>query len=318
MDRLTELSVFIAAVEDGSLAAAGRRVGMTPAMAGKYVAALEAELGIRLLHRNTRKLSLTDVGRTYFERSKRILEEMEEADREARNLHGEPRGTLRVTAPMTFGALHLGAPIAKFVSAYPQASIEMTLDDCYFDLVESGLEMAIRIGRLTDSSLIARRIAPCHMVACASPAYLERRGYPQSPADLAAFDLLAYSMSRSPGSWTFTDASGRVSSAHGTPRLRTNNVQLLQAAALNDGGIAYGPSFVFGSYLETGALRQVLPIYKTSTLDIHVVYPSTRQVTAKVRRFVELLESTFGARPPWDNWMRGREGQPVDGRLVST
>lgn len=307
MDRLTELSVFIAAVEDGSLAAGGRRLGMTPAMAGKYVAALEAELGIRLLHRNTRKLSLTDVGRTYFERSKRILEQMEEADSEARNLHGEPRGTLRVTAPMTFGALHLGAPIAKFVSAYPQASVEMTLDDCYFDLVESGFEMAIRIGRLTDSSLIARRIAPCRMVACASPAYLERKGYPQSPADLAAFDLLAYNMSRSPGSWTFTDRDGQVSSLRGTPRLLANNVQLLLAGALSDGGIAFGPSFVFGSYLETGALRQVLPLYKTSTLDIHVVYPSTRHVTAKVRRFIDVLESAFGENPPWDDWLRNRE-----------
>ena len=307
MDRLTQLTLFIAAVEDGSLAAAGRRVGMTPAMAGKYVATLEAELGIRLLHRNTRKLSLTDIGRSYFERCKRILEEMEEADREARNLHGEPRGTLRVTAPMTFGALHLGAPIAKFVSAYPQASVEMTLDDRYFDLVDSGFEMAIRIGRLADSSLIARRIAPCRMVACASTAYLERKGYPQSPADLAAFDLLAFNMSRSPGSWTFTDTVGRLSSSRGTPRLWANNVQLLLAVALNDGGIAFGPSFVFGSYLETGALRLVLPLYKTSTLDIHVVYPSSRHVTAKVRRFVDLLELAFGEKPPWDNWLQNRE-----------
>ena len=307
MNRLTQLALFTAAIEDGSLAAAGRRLGMTPAMAGKYVAALEVELGVRLLHRSTRSLSLTDVGRTYFERSKRVLEQMEEADREARNLHGEPRGTLRITAPMTFGALHLGAPVAKFVSSYPEASVEMTLDDRYIDLRESGFEMAVRIGRLADSNLIARQIAPCHMVACASPAYLEKKGHPRSPTDLGAFDLLTYSMSRSPGSWTFTDAAGRVSTPRGTPRLRTNNVQLLQAAALNDGGIAYGPSFVFGSYLETGALRQVLPAYKTSTLPIYVIYPSTRQVTAKVRRFVELLESGFGAEPPWDNWMRGRK-----------
>ena len=307
MNRLTQLALFTAAIEDGSLAAAGRRLGMTPAMAGKYVAALEVELGVRLLHRSTRSLSLTDVGRTYFERSKRVLEQMEEADREARNLHGEPRGTLRITAPMTFGALHLGAPVAKFVSSYPEASVEMTLDDRYIDLRESGFEMAVRIGRLADSNLIARQIAPCHMVACASPAYLEKKGHPRSPTDLGAFDLLTYSMSRSPGSWTFTDAAGRVSTPRGTPRLRTNNVQLLQAAALNDGGIAYGPSFVFGSYLETGALRQVLPAYKTSTLPIYVIYPSTRQVTAKVRRFVDLLESGFGAEPPWDNWMRGRK-----------
>ena len=276
-------------------------------MTGKYAPAWKVELGVRLLHWTTPELSLSVVWRTYFERSKRVLKEMEEADREARNLHGEPRGTLRVTAPMTFGALHLGEPIARFVSAYPQASVEMTLDDSYFDLVESGFEMAIRIGRLADSSLIARRIAPCRMVACASPAYLERKGYPQSPADLAAFDLLAYNMSRSPGSWTFTDRDGQVSSLLGTPRLRANNVQLLLAGALNDAGIAFGPSFVFGSYLETGALRQVLPLYKTSALDIHVVYPSTRHVTAKVRRFIDVLESAFGEEPPWDNWLRSRE-----------
>lgn len=310
MDRLTQLTLFVAAVQDGSLAAAGRRTGVTPAMAGKYVAALEEELGIRLLHRSTRQLSLTDVGRTYFERCKRILGEMEEADREARNLHGEPRGVLRVTAPTTFGALHLGAPIAKFVLGYPQASVEMTLDDRYFDLVDSGFEMAIRIGSLSDSSLIARRIAPCRMVACASPAYLERKGIPQSPADLVGFDLLAFNMSTSPGSWTFADRAGEVSTSQGTPRLWSNNVQLLLAGALNDVGIAFGPSFVFGSYLETGALRQVLPLYKTSTLDIHVIYPSSRYITAKVRRFTELLESAFGEKPPWDNWMLNREEAP--------
>ena len=305
MDRLTSLAIFVAAIEEGSLAGAGRRFGLSPAMAGKHVGALEEDLGVRLLHRTTRKLSLTEAGRTYLERGRHILEAMEEADQEARDLQDEPRGTLRVTAPTTFGALHMGAPIAGFIARYPGISVEMQMEDRYVDIVEAGFEVAIRIGILADSSLIARKIAQCRMVACGSPAYFERHGFPETPDDLAARDRLAYSLPTSPGDWTFTDRDGRAHRVEGVTRLRSNNVQMLLAAALADGGIAYGPSFVFGPYLETGALKRVLPSYQTATLTIQAVYPSSRLVPVKVRRFVETLEAAFGDLPPWDRWTVG-------------
>jgi DNA-binding transcriptional LysR family regulator len=183
MDRLTGMGVFVAAVDEGSFAAAARRFGLSAAMAGKYVSAIEAELNARLLQR-TRRLSLTDVGQVYYERCKRILEAYGEANREASDAHGTARGVLRIAAPVTFGAMHLGEVLAKYLEEHPHVNIEVSLSDRYVDLLEAGVDLAVRIGRLPDSGLVARRLAPCRMVICASPDYLKRHGTPRGPDDL--------------------------------------------------------------------------------------------------------------------------------------
>lgn len=302
MDRITSIGVFTTAVDEGSLAAAARRCGMTPAMAGRHLDALESELKSQLLHRTTRRLQLTDVGRAYYQRCRRILEEFDEARREATELQAAPRGTLRIAAPVSFGALHLGAPIAHYVRDYPGVRVEMVLNDRSIDLVQEGIDVAIRIGQLPDSALIARSIGPCRMVVCAAPAYIKRHGAPTTPEELRKHARLAFSESLTPGAWTLVDSRGRSHVIDGACQLLANNMELLLAAALEGVGIVYGPSFVFGPSLQNGSLVQVLSRYRTVDPAIHTVVPSSRYLASKVRHLIDRLAADFGDDPPWDQW----------------
>lgn len=305
MDRLTSMRVFSAAVDEGSLAAAARRLDLSPAMAGRYLDSLEQELQVRLLQRTTRRLHLTEAGQLYYQRCRRILEELDEAQREVGEIGSGPRGTLRMAAPVSFGSMYLGGPVARYMQAHPNVRVVMDLDDRYLDLVQKGIDLAIRIGRLADSSLIARRLAPCHMVACASLEYLARHGTPRTPEDLAGHRRLAFSESESPGDWTFIDAQGLHRPVAGPAHLVSNNVQLLTAAALAGAGVVYGPTFVFGEHLDKGAVRRLLPDFTTTDLGVHAVYLSTRHLPSKVRLLIDQLAKEFGDDPPWDAWMAG-------------
>jgi DNA-binding transcriptional LysR family regulator len=301
MDRFTCIEVFVAAVDEGSLAAAARRFGLSAAMAGKYVSALESELNARLLQRTTRRLSLTDVGHVYYDRCKRILEAFDDANREAGDSQRIAHGVLRVAAPVTFGAMHLGAVVAQFMEAHPQVSVDVLLDDGYADLLDTGVDAAIRIGQLRDSSLVARRIASCGMTVCAAPSWIKRHGTPRTPADLRDAPRLAFSAAVSAGDWTLTDAKGRAHVIGGPCRLSANNMQMLLAAALEGAGIAYGPTFVFGAHLARGDLVALLPSYRATELTIQAVYPSARHVPLKVRLFIDHLIAAFGDTPPWEH-----------------
>ncbi|MFM0247948.1 LysR family transcriptional regulator [Paraburkholderia sediminicola] len=301
MDRLTGMGVFVAAVDEGSFAAAARRFGLSAAMAGKYVSAIEAELNARLLQRTTRRLSLTDVGQVYYERCKRILEAYGEANREASDAHGTARGVLRIAAPVTFGAMHLGEVLAKYLEEHPHVNIEVSLSDRYADLLETGVDLAVRIGRLPDSGLVARRLAPCRMVICASPDYLKRHGTPRGPDDLRQAPRLTFSEAVSVGDWTLVDAKLRAHVISGPCRMAANNTQMLLAAALAGAGIVYGPTFVFGEQIARGKLVALLPEYHTSELTIQAVYPSARHMPLKVRHLLDYLVAAFGDEPPWDH-----------------
>ncbi|MGF6851353.1 LysR substrate-binding domain-containing protein [Paraburkholderia sp. CI3] len=300
MDRLTSLGVFVAAVEGGSFAAAARRFGLSAAMAGKHVSAIEAELNARLFQRTTRRLSLTDTGQTYYERCKQILEAFDEANREASALQGTARGVLRVAAPVTFGAMHLGEVVAHYLEDHPNVNVEVLLGDRYVDLLNVGVDLAIRIGRLQDPALVTRRLAPCRMVVCASPAYLERHGTPRKPGDLLRAQRLAFSEAVSAGDWTLLDAKNRAHVIDGPCRMAANNTQMLLAAALAGAGIVYGPTFVFGEPLRRGELVALLPAYRATELAVQAVYPSARRIPLKVRLFVDYLAEAFGDEPPWD------------------
>jgi len=300
MDRLTSLGIFVSAVEEGSFAAAARRFGLSAAMAGKHVSALEAELNARLLQRTTRHLSLTNTGQTYYERCKRILEAFDEARREASDSQGTARGVLRVAAPVTFGAMHLGEVVARYLEDHPHVNVEVVLGDRYVDLIDAGVDVAIRIGRLEDPGLVTRRLAPCRMVVCASPAYLKRHGKPRKPVDLQHAQRLAFSEAVSAGDWTLLDARNRAHVIDGPCRMAANNTQMLLAAALAGAGIAYGPTFVFGEHLRRGELVALLPAYRAADLAIQAIYPSARRIPLKVRRFVDYLAETFGDEPSWD------------------
>jgi DNA-binding transcriptional LysR family regulator len=300
MDRLTSIGVFVAAIDEGSLVAAGRRFGLSASMAGKYLGALEGELNVRLIQRSTRSLSATDAGRAYYVRCKRILEEFEEANHEASDAGATPRGLLRIAAPVTFGAMHLGDVLARFLDTHPHVTTEVVLDDRYADLHAAGIDVAIRIGRLPDSELMARRLAPCRMVLCASPGFVAQHGMPRVPEDLRAAPRLAFSEVVTAGGWSVTDAQQRSRPIDGPLRMQANNMQMLLSAALAGLGIAYGPTFVFGRHLASGELLRLLPGFAAAELTVHAVYPTARYVPAKVRQFIDFIAADFAGDPPWD------------------
>ena len=302
MDRLTSIAVFVAAIEEGSIAAAGRRLELSSVMAGRYLSSLEDSLSARLIQRTTRRIALTDTGIRYFARCKRILDELEEANQEAAATQSTPRGTLRLSAPVTFGAAYLGPIAAEFMAEYAGVRIEVQLQDRFVDLVEEGIDIAIRIGRLVDSDLVAWPIGSCSLIACAAPDYLARRGDPQSPGDLMAHERIGYMGTVSTIPWSFEEDGG-VMSISEPCRFVANNAQMIAEAALAGCGIAYGPSFAFAKYLEQEKLVQVLPSTRSPTLPIHAVTPTARHVPQKVRAFRDRLSNAFsGSNAPWERW----------------
>ena len=272
---MVSMAVFVAAVDEGSLVSAARRFGLSPSMAGKHVSAIEEQLNVRLLQRSTRMLKLTDVGRAYYLRCKRLLEEYEDANREARDAQQTVRGVLRVTAPTTFGAMHLGSVIASYLDAYPDVSVETTLSDRYIDLLADGVDVAIRIGRLTDSDLVARRLAPCRMVFCAAPSFLVRHGVPKTVEHLRRAPRLAFSEAVSAGDWMLTDPDGNTHLIDGPVRRRE---QYADAVGRGIGGGWRGvwTKLRFRGFIASGSLDVLMSDHKTSELAIHAVCPTKR------------------------------------------
>ncbi|MBU9815609.1 LysR family transcriptional regulator [Rahnella sp. C60] len=293
------MQIFIAAVDEGSFAAAARRFKLSAAMAGKHVSAIESDLNVRLLQRSTRRLSLTDAGERYYERCKVILEVLEDANREASDVQKTPKGLLRVAAPVAFGAMHLGRIVSRYLEQFPEVSLDVVLEDKYADLLENRIDVAIRVGRLEDPTLVTRRLAPCRMVLCASPEYLKKHGTPETPDDLSRAPRLAFSQAVSAGDWTIYDAQGRPHSIEGPCRMTANNIQLLLESVLAGTGIAYGPNFVFGEHIKQGKLIKLLPAYRTTELTIQAVYPSAIRIPFKVRSFVDFIAKALGDTPLW-------------------
>lgn len=299
MSRLDEMEVFAEVVETGGFTAAARRLSLSKSAVSKQVTRLEDRLGVRLLNRTTRRLSLTEAGATFYAGCRRVLEEAETAERAVSDLSTAPRGILKLNAPMSFGFLHLSDAIPAFHARYPQIAIEAMMNDRFVDLIDEGYDVAVRIGDLRDSSLVARRIAPCRNVLCASPAYLDRRGRPQHPDDLAKHDCLLYDNPANPREWTLIGPRGRVAVAVAGP-LSANNGDLLCTAALGGMGVAKLPTFIVGPYLRDGRLEIVLPDCPVPEQGIHAVYPHSRNLSLKVRVFVDFLAQRFGPEPYWD------------------
>jgi DNA-binding transcriptional LysR family regulator len=289
VDRLTSMSIFVAAVEEGSLIEAARRHGLSDSMAGKHLAAIEAGLNVRLMQRSTRNLVLTEAGRAYYTRCKRILEEYEEAKREASDVQEIVQGVLRIAAPMTFGVMQLSDVIASFIERHPGVTVEIMLDDRYVDLIAQGIDVAVRIGRLRDSDLVARRLAPCRMMLCASRGLLDQTGPLETVEQLRRIPRLTFSGAVSAGDWTVIDSKGDSHVIDGPIRMTANNMQMLLAAVLRGSGIAYGPSFAFQAHVAGGDLVALLPDHQMSDLAIHAVYPTHRHVSLKLRSFVDHL-----------------------------
>ena len=296
MDRFENLRVFSAVIEAGGFTAAAKRLGLSRAATSRHVQQLEERLGARLLHRTTRRVSVTAAGRAFYEQCRRILGELEEAEHSASELHNEPRGELRVVAPTNFGLAEIGTAVADFVAAFPRLRINLTMSDRLNDPIEGGYDIAISVDmpRGVSSSLVARKLNTTRRILCAAPDYLTQRGRPQIPEDLAGHDCLSYSYIAVPDEWHLIGAGGeRVVKVNGP--IVTSHRHVLRTAAVRGLGIAYGPIDFFREDLGAGRLVRVLGDYQLPEATIYAVYPVSRRLSAKVKVFNDFMTRFFTA-----------------------
>jgi DNA-binding transcriptional LysR family regulator len=300
MDRLRALEVFVEVVRKNGFARAADALETSPANVTRYVRDLESHLGTRLLNRSSQKMSLTESGETLFERAKAILDEVAEVELIASSATMQPRGLLRINAPLSFGILHLAPLWPQFLQRYPEVELDIALVDRVVDIVEEGYDLAIRISRTGSISYAARKLATSHNIVCASPAYLRKNGSPKIPSDLIDHTCIGYSYAATADEWNFTDENGQANPVKVSCVMHTNNGDTARAAALAGLGIIWQPSFLIGADLRDGRLVPLLPGYRLPDIDVLAVYPSRRHLSAKVRVMVDFLADAFKETPPWD------------------
>lgn len=297
MDKLSQMQMLVAVVEHGSFVKAADALAVSKAAVSRHLSQLEARLGVRLLHRTTRRLSLTEEGEVFYARCKSLLAEVDEAEAEISERGGEAVGLLRINAPLTFGILHLAELWGAFKALHPRVSLDVTLANRMVDLVEEGYDLAVRIGELPSTSLIGRRLATTRLVLCASPRYLAHAGTPGHPDDLADHEILAYSYFDSGDDWPFEGPAGEVR-VRVRPTMRTNNGDTCRVGALLHQGIVLQPSFLVGLDIAAGRLVEILPGYRSRVMGIHAVYPTRKHVSPKVRLLIDFLVESF-RMPRW-------------------
>ncbi len=297
MSKIQEMSSFAAVVEAGSFVAAADATGLSKTAVSRHVSDLEKRLGVRLLHRTTRRLSLTDEGRTFLSRAKEVLAAIEEAESELTARAIEASGLVRVNAPLTFGTLHLAPLWSPFIAANPKVSLDITLSDRVVDLVEEGYDLAVRIASSPASALVSRKLASTRVVLCASPRYLRQHGIPKQPRDLADQKVISYAYLSGGDEWLFQGPQGPVS-VRTNSRIHTNNGDTCRTAALAHQGIILQPDFLVGQDLRSGALRELMPQFRSVELGIFAVYPTRKHLPLKLRRLIDFLAAAMRS-PPW-------------------
>ena len=307
MDRIDSMGVFAKVVAKQSFSGAARELRLSQAAVSKHVRALEDWLGARLLDRTTRRLNVTEIGALVYERCERILDEVDEVLQSTSALQIAPRGVLHLAAPVSFGITQLGPALADYLARYPEVVVDVRLDDRLVDLVDEGFDLALRVGALKDSSLIARRLAPVRFALCASPGYVKQHGAPRHPDDLSSHRCLFYSMRVIPREWRFLGPDGEVA-LRISGRFRANNGNMLYAAMLAGAGIGFVPTFVAGRDLAEGRVISLMPDYQPVESELSVIYPPGKNLSAKVRTLIDFLAARFGPEPPWDAW-RKSEGR---------
>lgn len=293
MDRFLALTAFVKVVETGSFARAAVRLDTSVSSVSRHVSELEAHLDARLLNRTTRRLSLTESGRVFHERCVQLLADLEEAEESAGAATIKPRGTLRLTSSITFGARHLAPAIADFVTRFPEMHFDVELSDRAVDLVDEGFDIAVRIGAIGSQNLVGRKVGATRLVCCAAPSYLARRGEPGTPEDLAAHACLTYEYSSLRNVWPFHDREGRERNVRVAGPVHANNGRFLEALAVEGTGVVYEPDFIVGPDVRAGKLIPILREFQPAPSSIYVVYPSRRHLSAKVRAFTDFLAARF-------------------------
>jgi DNA-binding transcriptional LysR family regulator len=288
MDLFSSMRMYVAVVDGGSFASAADKLDISRAMVSKQIQKLEEHLGTRLLNRTTRRLSLTETGREFYERSTQIMNDVEEAEQVAGQMTRTPQGVLRVTIPLSYGQHRLATIIGDYTHAYPQVQLDISLSDRKVDLIEDGFDLAVRIGALPQSDLIARKIGGVRSIVCASPAYVARHGAPQTPAELNRHACLGYTLTGSGADWRFETPDGPLIVPISGP-IRADNGDIIRLAALSGAGILFQPHFIVGDDLDAGRLVQLLSGWQSAELGVYAVYPSRKHLSAKVRTFVDFL-----------------------------
>lgn len=306
LDRLRAIEIFVRAAESQSFSEAARHLRLSRSMIAAQIGRLEDQLGARLFTRTTRRVGLTEAGRAYLERCQQILADLAEADAAVAGLDSEPRGVLKINAPISFSAAYLTDAVVAFSQGHPKLHVELICNDRMVDLVEEGFDVAIRIARaMPDSRLIATRLAEARSIVCAAPAYLDRRGRPKEPDDLKDHDCLTYSLSRDPGCWELEHEGRRLESVRITGSLTANNGDVLRNAAILGLGIVMQPSFIVGPDIAAGRLEVLMPTWRAPAVGIHAVYLPGRRPSLKVSRLIAFLRQRFGGVPPWERALPG-------------
>ncbi|MBE9180912.1 LysR family transcriptional regulator [Oculatella sp. LEGE 06141] len=300
MDKFDSIRAFTQVVVSGGFAAAARDMGLSRSAVNKLVISLENDLGVQLLHRSTRVVTPTETGLAFYQRCVEILASLEEAERSITQLHQEPKGQLRMNAPMSFGTLHLSPALADFLVQYPDLRVQLTLSDRFIDPIEEGFDITVRIAEPQETaSLIVHSLAPAQRVLCASPTYLEHHGTPTHPSELHHHSCLHYGQLAVENQWRLTGLDQEhIISVKGS--LCSNNGEVLKDAAVQGLGITLLPRFIIGDELQRGTLQVVLPDYHPPELFIYVIYPVNRHLSTKIRLLVDFLQRRFGRQPAWD------------------
>jgi len=300
MDRLTAMQAFVTVIERGGFTAAAMQLPISRAGVSKHVAELEAHLDVRLLNRTTRKISMTEAGQAYYERCKRILEDIKDSECEVSGITSVPNGRLRINVPMTYGINRIGPILAEFSQLYPRISFDLTLSDRMVDVIDEGYDLVIRIANLSDSSLIARKLAHCEFTLCASPGYIHQHGEPNVPEDLSNHACLLYKLFSGGNEWELFNRVENLAQPRNVKvsgPLSTNNGEIIAQAARDGMGIAMLPSFITEQYLAAGCLVTVLDQYEIKPTNVYAIYPSNRHLSAKVRHFIDYLAAKLNNYP---------------------
>jgi DNA-binding transcriptional LysR family regulator len=300
MDKFADIETLVAVVESGSFVAAGERLGVAKSMVSRRISQLESRLGSRLLHRTTRRLSLTEAGRNFYQRAVQILADLDEAEQSVAAETTELRGAIKLAAPLTFGLRHLSGAITDFLDAHPAIELNLDLNDRNINLIEEGFDLAVRIGELQDSTLVARRLGSSRAVTCASRVYLACHGEPAHPDELRRHIGLQYSNIGYRQQWRYETPKGETVFGQPQIRIRANNGEALACAAVAGLGITTGPTFILGGYLREGSLVSILNHYHRPTVGIYALYPPGRMLPRRIRVFSDFLAARFGEHPYWD------------------
>jgi DNA-binding transcriptional LysR family regulator len=300
MGRFENMETFSRIVEAGSISDAAQHMGLAKSAVSRRLKELETHLGVELFHRTTRRLTLTETGQHFYRQTSRILDDVYEAEQSSAQAHGELRGGLKLTLPSSFGRMHLGPAISDFLHAHPQISFDLDFNDREVDLISEGFDLAVRIGTLADSSLMARRLCSIQMCMCASPAYLEKMGTPQHADDLRKHHCLVYNLLEDAEHWHLYDGNKRSNKIKIRATLKAGNGEFLRDAAVDGQGIVFMPAFIIYEEINAGRLIPLLRHYQYPRTEAYALYPQTRHLSQRVRSFIDFLAQRFEGKPYWE------------------